>query len=75
MPQAARQRTRNCARKPLGDPETLVIGITEEDVVSALVNLGYQRPAAERALAMAGKNKEEATFEALFRNTLAALAK
>jgi Holliday junction DNA helicase RuvA len=47
----------------------------EEDVLSALVNLGYQRPAAERALAMAGKNEKEATFEAMFRNTLAALAK
>src|ERR1700722_8588096 len=47
----------------------------EEDVISALINLGYQRPAAERALATAGKNEKEPTFEALFRNTLAALAK
>ena len=47
----------------------------EEDVLSALVNLGYQRPAAERALATAGKNEKGPTFEALFRNTLAALAK
>ena len=47
----------------------------EEDVVSALVNLGYQRPTAERALATAGKNEKEVTFEAMFRNTLAALAK
>src|SRR5271154_7061597 len=28
----------------------------EEDVVSALVNLGYQRPAAERAVATAARN-------------------
>jgi holliday junction DNA helicase RuvA len=47
----------------------------EEDVLSALVNLGYQRPAAERAVATAAKNEKEPTFEALFRNTLAALAK
>jgi Holliday junction DNA helicase RuvA len=47
----------------------------EEDVLSALVNLGYQRPSAERALATAGKSEQEPTFEALFRNTLAALAK
>jgi Holliday junction DNA helicase RuvA len=47
----------------------------EEDVLSALVNLGYQRPAAERALAQAAKNGKEQSFEALFRNTLAALAK
>jgi holliday junction DNA helicase RuvA len=47
----------------------------EEDVLSALVNLGYQRPAAERALASLAKNGKEGTFEAMFRNTLAALAK
>src|SRR5579872_4408297 len=47
----------------------------EEDVLSALVNLGYQRPAAERALASAAKNSKEGSFEAMFRNTLAALAK
>jgi Holliday junction DNA helicase RuvA len=47
----------------------------EEDVLSALVNLGYQRPAAERALAQAAKNGKDGSFEALFRNTLAALAK
>ena len=47
----------------------------EEDVLSALMNLGYQRPVAERALAQAAKNGKEQSFEALFRNTLAALAK
>jgi Holliday junction DNA helicase RuvA len=47
----------------------------EEDVLSALVNLGYQRPAAERALASAAKNGKEGSFEAMFRNALAALAK
>ena len=47
----------------------------EEDVLSALTNLGYQRPAAERALASAMKSEQNNTFEALFRNTLAALAK
>jgi Holliday junction resolvasome RuvABC DNA-binding subunit len=48
----------------------------EEDVLSALVNLGYQRAAAERALASSTRNEEkDATFEAMFRNTLAALAK
>jgi Holliday junction DNA helicase RuvA len=47
----------------------------EEDVLSALVNLGYQRPAAERALASITKNGNDKTFEAMFRNALAALAK
>lgn len=48
---------------------------TEEDVLSALVNLGYQRPAAEKALAIAGKNGTEKSFDALFREALAALSK
>jgi holliday junction DNA helicase RuvA len=48
------------------------MGAVEEDVLSALMNLGYQRPAAERALAGAGKN---GSFEAMFRGALAALSK
>ncbi|HEX7286960.1 MAG TPA: Holliday junction branch migration protein RuvA [Candidatus Angelobacter sp.] len=46
----------------------------EEDVISALVNLGYQRPVAERALARQGNTANE-SFDALFRKALAALAK
>src|ERR1700716_858836 len=46
----------------------------EEDVVSALVNLGYQRPMAERALAQLG-NVSGQSFDALFRKAMAALAK
>lgn len=46
----------------------------EEDVLSALVNLGYQRPAAERALAKVA-NGTRHSFEALFREALAALSK
>ncbi len=47
----------------------------EEDVLSALVNLGYQRAAAERAVAMAAKSGNGTTFDALFRDSLAALSK
>jgi Holliday junction DNA helicase RuvA len=49
----------------------------EEDVISALVNLGYQRALAERALGRvsSGKNGEKQTFELLFREALAAMAK
>ena len=46
----------------------------EEDVLSALVNLGYQRPAAERALAKVANGNRQ-SFEALFREALAALSK
>ena len=46
----------------------------EEDVISALVNLGYQRPVVERAMGRFEKGREE-SFDTLFRKTLAALAK
>lgn len=46
----------------------------EDDVLSALMNLGYQRAAAERALAAAGNGKS-GSFEVLFRETLSALSK
>jgi holliday junction DNA helicase RuvA len=47
----------------------------EEDVLSALVNLGYQRAAAEKALANVVKNGKGGSFDSMFRQTLAALSK
>jgi len=47
----------------------------EEDVLSALINLGYQRAAAEKALAAASKNGKTGPFDALFREALAVLSK
>jgi holliday junction DNA helicase RuvA len=51
----------------------------EEDVLSALLNLGYQRPAAEKAMAAAmnnaGKSDAPASFDAIFREALAGLSK
>ncbi|MGE0405099.1 MAG: Holliday junction branch migration protein RuvA [Candidatus Korobacteraceae bacterium] len=47
----------------------------EQDVLSALVNLGYQRPAAERALSAAARNGTANEFDTLFREVLAALSK
>jgi len=44
----------------------------EEDVLSALVNLGYQRAAAEKALASIPRTGQ---FDAMFRQALAALSK
>ena len=46
----------------------------EEDVISALVNLGYQRAQAEKALSRLGTVAGE-SFDGLFRKALAALAK
>ncbi|MFZ0319378.1 MAG: Holliday junction branch migration protein RuvA [Candidatus Sulfotelmatobacter sp.] len=52
------------------------ISAIEEDVLSALVNLGYQRAAAEKALAGALKNGGKGgSFDALFREALAGLSK
>jgi len=47
----------------------------EEDVLSALMNLGYGRPAAERALSAAALNGKSSSFDVLFREALAALSK
>ena len=61
------------------------ISAIEEDVLSALVNLGYQRAAAEKALASAvkhsvgkgdgGKSEKSGSFDAFFRDALATLSK
>lgn len=56
-------------------PAALPVSAAEEDVLSALVNLGYQRPAAERALAVASRNGKGGSFDALFREALAALSR
>jgi Holliday junction DNA helicase RuvA len=47
----------------------------EEDVVSALVNLGYQRAAAEKALLAAHEGKGASSFDLLFREALGSLSK
>jgi Holliday junction DNA helicase RuvA len=44
----------------------------EEDVLSALMNLGYQRAAAEKSLSSANKNQP---FDAMFRQALVVLSK
>ena len=59
-------------------PEAAATATTpvEEDVLSALVNLGYQRAGAEKALQSARDGKEAAnSFDVLFRYALAVLSK
>jgi len=48
---------------------------TAEDAISALVNLGYQRVAAEKAVEEAAKSDANATFDMLFRTAMARLRK
>jgi Holliday junction DNA helicase RuvA len=63
-------------RDKLGDfgvePAVPAASPIEEDVLSALINLGYQRPAAERALTLAAKTGAD-SFDGLFREALNAL--
>jgi holliday junction DNA helicase RuvA len=60
---------------PSSAPAVPAMGATEEDVLSALLNLGYQRPAAEKALAAATRNGKGRSFDSLFRDSLAMLSK
>jgi Holliday junction DNA helicase RuvA len=60
---------------PSSAPAISSLNATEEDVLSALVNLGYQRAAAEKALEVVTKNGKSGSFDALFRDALAALSK
>jgi Holliday junction DNA helicase RuvA len=52
--------------------QSTVRGAAAEDVLSALVNLGYQRPAAEKAIeqAVAKDKAVAADFDGLFRGAL-----
>src|ERR1700758_400854 len=60
---------------PTTVPAAHAMTATEEDVLSALLNLGYQRAAAEKALASATKSGKGGSFDSLFRESLAGLAK
>ena len=51
------------------------MSVMEEDVLSALVNLGYQRAAAEKAVEASLRNNKGGSFDALFRGALASLSK
>jgi holliday junction DNA helicase RuvA len=56
-------------------PAAPAMSAMEDDVLSALVNLGYQRPTAEKALAGVLKNGKSRSFDAMFREALAGLSK
>ena len=60
---------------PASVPAIPAMNATEEDVLSALLNLGYQRAAAEKALAAAAKEGDDKSFDNLFRSVLGRLSK
>ena len=63
------------APAPSEPTATQSLNSTEEDVLSALVNLGYQRAAAEKALATVTKEGDNKSFDHLFRSVMSKLSK
>ncbi len=56
------------------EPARPSLGATAEDVLSALMNLGYPRPVAVKAIEAAGKDPGVSEdFERLFRAAIAAV--
>jgi holliday junction DNA helicase RuvA len=65
-----RDKLKDFGMQPAAPPTSPV----EEDVMSALTNLGYQRPFAERAVQTVAKVGAK-DFDAMFRDALALLSK
>ena len=55
--------------------EIPTLSAVEEDVLSALTNLGYQRSIAEKTIAGIAKSSHVTSFEAMFRAALGTLSK
>jgi Holliday junction DNA helicase RuvA len=59
---------------PMQQPATPSLGAVADDVLSALVNLGYPRPVAQKAVETAAKDEGAAgEFETLFRAAMSAV--
>jgi len=61
--------------RPAAAPAAPAMNATEEDVLSALLNLGYQRPNAEKVLEAVVKDGTAKSFDAMFRAALGRLSK
>jgi holliday junction DNA helicase RuvA len=60
---------------PTTTPTASPLSPIEDDVLSALLNLGYQRPAAEKALAAVSQDGGAKSFDQMFRAVLGRLSK
>jgi Holliday junction DNA helicase RuvA len=60
---------------PAGATLPAAVSSTRDDVVSALVNLGYQRAQVDRAVDVAARDGGDADFEHLLREALRAMTK
>lgn len=64
------------AAQPAGEVAAVpAMNAVEEDVLSALMNLGYPRASAEKALADVAKNGKSSPFDDMFREALGVLSK
>lgn len=61
--------------EPVTSDYTPVANAMSDDIVSALVNLGYQKAAAEKAVANVFKENADASFEAALKSALRTLAR
>lgn len=66
---------RDKVRELAAEPQAIAAGPGDEDLVSALVNLGYKRPQAERAVVEARRSAPEADFSDLLRASLKRLSR
>lgn len=66
-----RDKLKDFGLEPAAPPASPI----EEDVLSALTNLGYQRPMAEKAVATVVKSGNAQEFDSMFRDALALLSK
>jgi Holliday junction DNA helicase RuvA len=60
---------------PAATPMATSLSPIEDDVLSALLNLGYQRPAAEKALTAVSHDGSAKSFDQMFRAVLGRLSK
>jgi holliday junction DNA helicase RuvA len=60
---------------PAATPMATPLSPIEDDVLSALLNLGYQRPAAEKALTAVSHDGSAKSFDQMFRAVLGRLSK
>ena len=58
-----------------GPQPVVTVSAVQEDVISALTNLGYQRPLAEKAAERAVQTAGRENFDAIFRAALGTLSK
>jgi Holliday junction DNA helicase RuvA len=66
-----RDKLKDFGLQPAAPPTSPI----QEDVLSALTNLGYQRPLAEKAVATVARNSGKQEFDVMFRDALALLSK